>query len=99
RFEQGLNVTRDANGNLVCVDQTNGCVPVNLFGPPGTITPQMANFLRGTSEITTSVTLSQARATINGDTPLQLWAKNPVSFAVGAEYRKYQSAITPDFLA
>jgi len=99
RFEQGLNVTRDANGNLVCVDQTNGCVPVNLFGPPGTITPQMANFLRGTSEITTSVTLSQARATINGDTPLQLWAKNPVSFAVGAEYRKYQSAIIPDFLA
>jgi len=99
RFAQGLNVTRDATGNLVCVDPSNGCVPVNLFGPPGSITPEMANFLRGTSEITTSVKLSQARATINGDTPLQLWAKNPVSFAVGAEYRKYQSAIIPDSLA
>jgi iron complex outermembrane recepter protein len=99
RFQQGLNVTTDSSGNVVCTDPSNGCVPVNLFGPPGTITPQMANFLRGTSEITTSVTLSQARATINGDTPLQLWAKNPVSFAVGAEYRKYQSAIIPDFLA
>jgi outer membrane receptor protein involved in Fe transport len=43
--------------------------------------------------------LSQARATINGDTPLSLWAKNPVSFAVGAEYRKYSSDILPDALA
>jgi len=99
RFAQGLNVTRNAAGELVCVDPSNGCVPVNIFGPPGTITPEMANFLRGNSEITTDVKLSQARATINGDTPLQLWAKNPVSFAVGAEYRKYQAAITPDFLA
>ena len=33
--------------------------------------------------------LSQARATINGDTPIQLWAKNPVGFAVGGEYKKY----------
>jgi outer membrane receptor protein involved in Fe transport len=98
-FQQGLLTETDATGNIVCQDQTNGCVPINLFGPPGSITPQMANFLRGNSEITTDVKLSQARATINGDTPLQLWAKNPVSFAVGAEYRKYASDIIPDFLA
>jgi outer membrane receptor protein involved in Fe transport len=98
-FEQGLNVTTDSNGNLVCTDPSNGCVPVNIFGSPGSITPDMANFLRGRSEITTDVKLSQARATINGDTPLQLWAKNPVSFAVGAEYRKYSSDIIPDALA
>jgi iron complex outermembrane receptor protein len=99
RFEQGLNVERDANGNLVCTDTSNGCIPVNVFGPPGSITPEMANFLRGNSQIATDVKLSQARATINGDTPLQLWAKNPVSFAVGAEYRKYTSHIVPDSLA
>ena len=72
---------------------------VNLFGPPGSITPEMASFLRGNSAIATDVKLSQARATINGDTPLQLWAKNPVSFAVGGEYRKYTSHIVPDALA
>jgi len=99
RFEQGLNVTRDASGNLVCTDTSNGCVPVNLFGPPGSITPEMASFLRGNSAISTDVKLSQARATINGDTPLQLWAKNPISFAVGGEYRKYTSHIVPDALA
>ena len=98
-FQQGLLTTLDANGNPICQDTSNGCVPVNLFGPPGSITTDMANFLRGRSEVTTDVTLSQARATINGDTPLQLWAKNPVSFAVGGEYRKYQSDILPDAAA
>jgi outer membrane receptor protein involved in Fe transport len=99
RFKQGLLTETDANGNIVCQDPSNGCVPINLFGPPGSITPEMANFLRGNSAITTDVKLSQARGTINGDTPLQLWAKNPVSFAVGTEYRKYSSDIEPDFLA
>jgi outer membrane receptor protein involved in Fe transport len=98
-FQQGLLVHRDATGNVVCDDPSNGCVPVNLFGPSGSITPEMATFLRGNSTIETDVKLSQARGTINGDTPLQLWAKNPVSFAVGAEYRKYTSHIAPDFLA
>src|SRR5205085_2975210 len=95
-FQQGLLVHRDASGNIVCDDPSNGCVPVNLFGPSGSITPEMADFLRGNSQIATDVKLSQARATINGDTPLQLWAKNPVSFAVGTEYRKYTSHIVPD---
>ena len=98
-FQQGLNLTTDSDGNVVCRDTSNACVPLNIFGPPGSITPEMANFLRGNSAITTGVTLSQARGTINGDTPLQLWAKNPVSFAVGGEYRKYQSSLVPDAAA
>jgi outer membrane receptor protein involved in Fe transport len=96
--QQSLLASAGPNGP-VCDDTSNGCVPVNFFGPTGSITPEMASFLRGNSEITTDVKLSQARATINGDTPLQLWAKNPVSFAVGTEYRKYSSDIEPDFLA
>jgi iron complex outermembrane receptor protein len=98
-FQQGLLTQTDASGNVTCTDPTGGCVPINIFGPPGSITPEMATFLRGSSEITTGVKLSQARATINGDTPLQLWAKNPVSFAVGGEYRKYSSSIIPDAAA
>ena len=96
-FQQGLLTKIDpTTGNVVCQDPSNGCVPINIFGPPGSITAAMADFLRGNSEVTTSVALSQARGTINGDTPLQLWAKNPVSFAIGTEYRKYQSASIPD---
>jgi outer membrane receptor protein involved in Fe transport len=87
-----------ANG-AGCFDPSNNCTPLDLFGLAGSVTPEQIDFISGTSTITTNVKLSQARATINGDTPLQLWAKNPVSFAVGTEYRKYTSDILPDALA
>ncbi|MFL6727036.1 MAG: TonB-dependent receptor domain-containing protein [Sphingomicrobium sp.] len=77
----------------------SGCVPLNIFGPEGSITPQMAAFISQQSTTRTRSVLSQGRGTINGDTPLQLWAKNPVSFAVGAEYRKYQASQHADTLA
>jgi outer membrane receptor protein involved in Fe transport len=82
-----------------CLDPSNGCVPVNIFGAPGTITPDMAAWLERPATFVTRSKLSQARGTINGDTPLQLWAKNPVSFAVGVEYRKYQADQEPDQLS
>jgi len=87
-----------ANGSG-CFDSSNDCTPLNIFGIAGSVTPDMLNFVQGNSGITTNVKLSQARGTINGDTPLQLWAKNPVSFAIGTEYRKYTSNILPDALA
>lgn len=95
RFRDAILATNTTS----CLSGNDGCVPVNIFGGPGTITPEMVDYLTDASTISTDVKLSQARGTINGDTPLQLWAKNPVSFAVGAEYRKYTSHITPDSLA
>jgi len=82
-----------------CLDPSNGCVPVNIFGAPGTITPEMASWLERPATFVTRSKLSQARATINGDTPLQLWGKAPVSFAIGAEYRKYHAVQAPDQLS
>ena len=75
------------------------CVPLNVFGLAGSITPAMASFISQEASTVNQVALSQARATINGDTPLQLWAKNPVSFAVGGEYRKYVAEQRADSLA
>ena len=97
-----LSRVRDAllaTDTTTCLSGNDGCVPLNVFGVPGTITPEMADYITDASSISTDVKLSQARGTINGDTPLQLWAKNPVSFAVGGEYRKYTSHIVPDSLA
>jgi outer membrane receptor protein involved in Fe transport len=99
RIRQSLLTTTDANGNVVCQDPSAGCVPLNIFGPEGTITPDMANFISQAATSTNRVKLSQARATINGDTPLQLWSKNPVSFAVGGEYRKYNAIQRSDLLS
>ncbi len=82
-----------------CLTNTNGCVPLNIFGPEGSITPAMAAFISQPSTTRVRTRLSQAHGTINGDTPLQLWARNPVSFAVGAEYRKYFASQQADLLA
>ena len=97
-----LSRVRDAlmaTNTTTCLSGNAGCVPLNVFGLEGTITPDMADYITDASSIATDVKLSQARGTINGDTPLQLWSKNPVSFAVGTEYRKYTSHIVPDSLA
>jgi len=88
-----------ATNTTTCTVTTNDCVPLNIFGGPGTITPEMASFISQQASTQVKSQLSQARATINGDTPLQLWAKNPVSFAVGAEYRKYHAEQRSDALA
>ena len=88
-----------ASSTTTCFTATNGCVPINIFGPTGTITPQAVDFVSQQASTNVKAKLSQARATINGDTPLQLWSKNPVSFAVGGEYRKYDAQQRADALA
>jgi len=88
-----------ASSTTTCFNTANSCVPINIFGPDGSITPDQAAFVSQQASTQVKSKLSQARATINGDTPLQLWSKNPVSFAVGAEYRKYHAQQVSDALA
>jgi outer membrane receptor protein involved in Fe transport len=97
RFRQGLLAT---NPNT-CLDTSNGCVPINIFSPTvGGITPAMANFLVAESTVQTKTTLAQARATVSGDFGVASpWAADPISFAVGGEYRKYTAQQASDSLA
>ena len=79
---------------------TAACVPINLFGPQGSITPAMANFIEGESTTTNRTSLAQARGLISGDVGAGLpWANDPIGFAVGGEYRKYQASQRADLLA
>ena len=77
-----------------------GCVPVNIFGADGSITPAMAPYLTGTATNAQTASLAQARALLSGDlgvsSPL---ATAPIGFAVGAEYRKYTAAQSADLLS
>ncbi|OWK29098.1 TonB-dependent receptor domain-containing protein [Sphingomonas mucosissima] len=79
-----------------------GCVPINWFGPENnaTWTPAAIDFLNETSTVLTRTTLAQARGTISGDfgvsSPI---SENPISFAVGGEYRKYGASRRSDTLA
>ena len=98
KVQQSLRAYRNAAGQAVCADATNGCVPINLFGPAGSITPDMLAFIDLDAQINRKVKQTVVNGSVNGDlfnirSPL---ADNPIGFALGAEYRKISAAANPD---
>jgi len=89
-----------ANSTTACQNTAGGCVPVNLFGPEGSITPAMAAFLTANSTTTIRTALSQVRGVLSGDFGFSSpGASEPVGFALGAEYRNYSAQQSSDTLA
>ena len=79
---------------------TAGCVPVNLFGANGSITPAQAAYLTATSTSNVSTKLGQVHGQISGDFGITSpAATDPISFAVGTEYRRYRASQFADTLA
>lgn len=77
-----------------------GCVPVNYFGPNGSITPAQAGYLTATSTSNVRTQLGQVHGQISGDVGFTSpAATDPISFAVGAEYRRYRASQFADTLA
>ena len=99
RLQQALNV--NPLDPTQCATATNGCVPLNLFGQPGSITAEQAAFIGGiTSIIDRGATLAQVHGVFSGDIGWNLpWAGEPVSFAIGGEHRDYTGFVRPDSLA
>lgn len=86
--------------NPVCQDTSNGCVPLNLFGAAGSISPEAADFISEQSTSTVRTSLAQARAVLSGDLGFSSPAADePVGFALGAEFRKYHAEQSSDLLA
>ena len=81
-----------------CTVNTNGCVPINLFGAAGTITPAMLDFVNLSTVQTTSVTQSIANASISGDlgSIKSPFSKSPIGLAFGAEQRKISAGNRSD---
>jgi outer membrane receptor protein involved in Fe transport len=76
------------------------CVPLDIFGPEGSLTPEMVDFLNETSTTRNKTTLGQLRGLISGDVGYALpWATQPIGFAVGTEFRKYEGKARSDLLA
>ena len=75
-----------------------GCVPINLFGPAGSITPAMLAYVTGVSTSSTTFSnLGQAHLVFSGDFGIASpAAENPISFALGGEYRNYTAGATSD---
>ena len=96
RVRQALLAT---NPNT-CLTDTNGCVPLNVFGPDGSITAAQNAFLTANSTVATKTSLAQVKGVINGDFGVASpWAGDAVAFAVGGEYRKYQASQESDLLS
>ena len=71
-----------------------GCVPLNLFGGPGTVTPEMINYISATLVNATETQLDVFNANVSGilfDLPA-----GPVGSAFGVEYRDEGLDFTPD---
>ncbi len=95
RVLQALRTTYDANGNLVCSDVSNGCVPLNIYGA-GNISSAAAAFI--TIPVQNSSTISEqvASASISNRNLFDLGA-GPVGIVFGTEYRREHGSYNPDF--
>ncbi len=77
-----------------------GCVPLNIFGPEGSISQAMAGYLSSPSTTTIQTSLAQVHGQVSGDFGWKMpAAANPVSFALGTEYRYYHATQQADILA
>ncbi|HEX8379539.1 MAG TPA: TonB-dependent receptor [Allosphingosinicella sp.] len=95
RIQQALR----ASNATTCQDTSNGCVPLNVFGAQGTITPEQVAFLLVPATSGNRTSLAQVRGLLSTDVTTFSTASEPVSIAVGSEYRKYTAEVFADQLA
>lgn len=89
-----------ADSTTACTVTTGGCVPADFFGPPGSISPAAASYLQVQSTSGIKASLAQANAQVSGDFGVASpYGVDPISFAVGGEYRKYKASQFADILA
>jgi iron complex outermembrane receptor protein len=95
RLQQALRSTN----TTTCLDPSGGCVPVNVFGPSGSISADQVGFLLVPATSGNRASLAQVRGLISGELFSVAEDAEPVSFAVGTEYRKYTAEVFADQLA
>jgi iron complex outermembrane receptor protein len=98
KVQQALRAYRTPTGAPRCVDTANNCVPLNLFGPNGSITADQLAFIDLDALINRKTKLTVITGNAGGDlfgltSPL---ADSAVGFSIGAEYRKVSARSQPD---
>ncbi len=96
KVQQALRAYRTPTGQIRCADTNNGCVPLNLFGPNGSITQEQLAFIDLDAIINRKVTQTVVTGSVSGDLFASPLATNKIAFAVGGEYRKVTAASQPD---
>jgi len=107
-FRQGGNGTRtrltqavQATNTDTCLDPTGGCVPIDLFGPLGSVTPEVGAFLDVGNGGTTFTELEQFQGFVTGDLPYSIPSAGnaPISGVLGFERRVNTGGLTNDLLS
>lgn len=102
--QQAFLAVDDGMGNVVCQDQSGGCVPYNIFqrGPGGEslVTQEQTDYLQGVGIVvgSTDQTVVGANVQANlGDYGLRSpLSSEGVAFLIGGEYREDNLASVPD---
>ena len=94
KFQQALRSTN----TTTCLVNTGGCVPINVFGAAGTVTPAMLNFFNQTAVQTTVVAQKVGNVSISGDLGAvkSPFSSLPVSMALGFEQREVNAKNVSD---
>ena len=77
-------------------DAAPGCVPLNILGAPGAISPQMLDYVSYQSSYRKRQDLTGVHAGVSGELPGLL--RYPVKLAAGLEYRRESYRDQPDEL-
>ncbi len=103
-LQQALLATTDADGNVVCIDPSGGCVPYNIFqrGPNGEslVTDAMTSFIQGVGLVNGSTEQFVTGGSIQADLGEYGWKLPTADYGIGAlfgvEYREDELSSRPD---
>jgi iron complex outermembrane recepter protein len=81
-----------------CIDTTNNCVPLNVWGPEGSITQEMLDFINLSAFLGLRVRQTNAALNFSGDLGglRSPWSALPIGVATGLEYRKMKAGTFAD---
>ncbi len=98
RFAQALDAVVDpASSQIVCRDQSSGCVPINVLGP-NTATLEALEFITEDFQTFGELTQQVVNATFTGNTGGLIDLQGgDIGFAFGGEYRKESTSSIEGF--
>ena len=83
-----------ALGPVSTCNATPGCVPLDLFGTPGAITPQMLSYIGFTQRDSSEQKIWGGSGNVSGK--IHLIGAQPIGIAAGVEYRELKGRFDPD---
>jgi len=93
--QQGILV-EEVGGEIVCIDQSRGCVPTNVFGR-GNLSQEAADFIRINLSAVEETTQFVTGGSLGGDLPFSMPGTDSApAWVVGFEYREEETETRPD---